>query len=77
MLKTRVLRRIFGSKRQKFIGSRRNSRKDQLHNLNAESYTVMVTRPRSMGLVGHVPRTEEMRNTSIILAGKSERKKPL
>jgi hypothetical protein len=64
MLKKRMLRRIFGSKRQKLIGSGRNSRRDKLHNLNTASYTVRVIRPRSMRLAGHVSR--------IISAGKPE-----
>jgi len=71
-----VLRRIFGSKREKVAGGWRTLQCEELHKLYASPNIVRVNNSRRRW-AGHVVRMEEMRNAYKILVGKSEQKRPL
>jgi hypothetical protein len=49
----------------------------ELHNLYSSPSIIRMIKPRSMRWAGHVARMGEKRNACMILAGKSEGKRPL
>jgi hypothetical protein len=49
----RVLRKIFGRKREVVAGSWRRLHNEELHNLHASSNIVRVIKSRGMRLAGH------------------------
>jgi hypothetical protein len=59
----RVLRRIFGPKREEVAGDWRRLHNEELHNLYTSLNIIRVVKSRGMGLVGHVTQVGEMRNT--------------
>jgi hypothetical protein len=61
MPEIRMLRRIFGSKRDEGTGDWRNLHNEELHNMNS-SYIIRVNKSRRMRWPGHVARTGENRN---------------
>jgi hypothetical protein len=73
----RVMRRIFGSKRQEVLGSWRRLYNDNLQNLNASSNKVRVIKSRRIRWVGHVACMGEIINAYNILVGKPEGKSRL
>jgi hypothetical protein len=77
VFENRVLRRIFGPKREEVAGGWRRLHDEELHNLYSSPDIIRVIKPRSMGWARHVARMEEMRNACRILVGKSERNIPL
>jgi hypothetical protein len=58
----RVLRRIFGPKRDKVAGGWRRLHNEELHNLYASPNVMRVIKSRRMRWTGHVGYAEEMRN---------------
>jgi hypothetical protein len=70
----RVLRRIFGLKREELVGGWRRLHNEELHNSYASPNIVRVLKSRSMWWVGHVARVGEMINAYYILAVERERK---
>jgi hypothetical protein len=50
----RVLRRIFGSKREEMAGGWRTVHNKKLHNLYASPNVIRVTKSRGMRWAGHV-----------------------
>ena len=68
----RVLRRIFGPKRDEVIGVWR-----ELHNEYSLLNIIRVIKSRRMGLAGHVARMGERRGAYRILVGKPESKRQL
>jgi hypothetical protein len=77
LFENRVLRRIFGPKREKVVGGWRRLHNEELHNLYTSPNIVNTITSRSMRWAGHVACTGKMKNTYKILAGKPERKRPL
>jgi hypothetical protein len=71
-----VLRRIFGTKREKVAGGWRRLHNEELHNLYASPNTGMM-KSRRMRWTWHVARMGQMRNEYNILVGKPEGKRPL
>jgi hypothetical protein len=71
----RVLRRIFGPKREKVAGGWRRLHNEELHNLYASPDIVRVTKLRVMCGVWHVTRMAEMINAYKILVEKPEKKR--
>jgi hypothetical protein len=67
----RVLRKIFGPKRQE-DGSWRKLHNDELHNLYSSPNIVRVIKSRRMRWAGHVARIGEGRGVYRVLVGKSE-----
>jgi hypothetical protein len=73
----RVLRRIFGPKRDEVTGEWSKLHNEQLHDLYSSPTTVRVIKSRRMRWVGHVARMGEGRRVYRILMGKPEEKRPL
>jgi hypothetical protein len=72
----RVLRRIFGPKREE-DGSWRKLHNDELHSLNSSSSIVRVIKSRRMRWAGHGARMGEGRGVYRVLVGRPECKTPL
>jgi hypothetical protein len=73
----RVLRGIFGPKRDEVTGEWRKLNNRELHNLYSSPDTIRHIKSRRMRWVGHVARMGEGRNVYRVLVGKPERKGPL
>jgi hypothetical protein len=76
VFENRVLRRMFGPKREK-DGSWRKLHNDELHSLYSSSNIVRVIKPRRMRWAGQVARMGEGRGVYKVLVGKPEGKRPL
>jgi hypothetical protein len=72
----RVLRRIFGPKRDKVTGGWRKLHNEELHNLYSSPSTIRM-KSRRMRWERHVARMGEKRNAYRILVGKPEGKRSL
>jgi hypothetical protein len=57
----RVLRRIFGPKREEVVGIWRRLHNEELHNLYASPNIITVFKSRKMRWEGHVARKEEIK----------------
>jgi hypothetical protein len=73
----RVLRRIFGPKRDKVMGKWRKLHNEELHNLYSTPGVIRQIKSRRMRWAGHVARMGEGRNVYRVLMGKPEGKRPL
>jgi hypothetical protein len=73
----RVLRRIFGRKRDERTGEWRKLRSGQLHNLYSSSDIIRQIKSRRMRWAGHVAHMGEGRNVYRVLVGNLEGKSPL
>jgi hypothetical protein len=71
-----VLRKIFEPKSED-VGSWRNLRNDELHNLYSSPNIVRVTKSRRIRWAGHVARMGEGRGVYRVLVGRPEGKSPL
>jgi hypothetical protein len=58
----RVLRRIFGPKRDEVAGGWIRLYNEELHNLYASPFIIKVIKSRRMRWAGHVARMGEMKN---------------
>jgi hypothetical protein len=77
VFENRVLRRIFGTKRDGVPGEWRKLHNEELHNLYSSSSIIRIIKSRRMRWVGHVARMGEKRNVYRLLVGKPEGKRPL
>jgi hypothetical protein len=73
----RVLRRIFGRKREVVVGGWRRLHKEEIHNLYTSSNIIRVIKSRRMRWEADVARRGEMRNEYKILIGEPEEKNQL
>jgi hypothetical protein len=73
----RVLRRIFGLKKNDVTGQRRKLHSGELHNLYSSPYTIRQIKSRRMRWAGHVARVGEGRIVYRVLVGKPEGKEHL
>jgi hypothetical protein len=73
----RVLRRVFGPKRDKVTGEWRKLHNEELSDLYSLSNNVRVVKSRRMIWAGHVSRMGEERGVHRVLVGKPEGKRPL
>jgi hypothetical protein len=62
MFENRVLRRIFGSKREEVAGDWRRLRNEELHNFYALPNITVVIKSRRVIWTGHVAHMGEMRS---------------
>jgi hypothetical protein len=62
VFENRVLRRIFGPKRDEETGGWRKLHNEELHNLYSSPRTIIMIKSRLMGWAGHVARMGEKRN---------------
>jgi hypothetical protein len=77
VLSKRVLRRIFGKKRDEVIEGRRKLHNEELHNVYCSPSILRIIKSRRMRLAGHVARVGEKRNTCRVLVGNPEGQRPL
>jgi hypothetical protein len=77
VFENRVLRRIFGPKRDEVMGKWRKLHNEELHNLYSSPDIISQVKSRQMRWVGHVARMGEERKVYKVLVGKSEGKRPL
>jgi hypothetical protein len=73
----RVLRGIFGPKRDEVTGEWRKLHSGELHNLCSSPDIIRQIKSRRMRWAGHVARMGEGRNVYRVLVGKPEVKRPL
>jgi hypothetical protein len=73
----RVLRRVFGPKRDEVIGERRKLHNEELNDLYSLPDIVRVVKSRRMKWAGHVARMGDGRVVHMLLVGKPEGKRPL
>jgi hypothetical protein len=76
VFQNRVLRRIFGPKRDEVTGEWRKLHNEELHILYSSPNIIRQIKSRRMSLAGHVARMGEERIVYSILAGKPEGKRP-
>jgi hypothetical protein len=67
VFKNRVLRRIFGPKRDEVTGEWRKLHNKELRDLYSSSSKIRIIKSKKMRLAGHVGRMEEKRNAYRLL----------
>jgi hypothetical protein len=77
VFENRVLRRIFGPKRDEVTGDWRKLHNEELRNLYSSPNIIRIIKSRRMRWAGHVARMGEKRNAYRILVGKPGGKRPL
>jgi hypothetical protein len=77
VFENRVLRRIFGPKRDEVTGELRKLHNEELHNLYSSPDIIRQIKSRRMRWAGHMARVEEERKVYKVLVGKPEGKRPL
>jgi hypothetical protein len=77
MFENRVLRRIFGPKREEATGEWRRLHNEELHDLYSPPNIIRVIKSRRMRWAGHVARTGGKRGTYRILVRRPEGRRPL
>jgi len=77
VFENRVLRRIFGPKRDEVTGEWRKLHNEELNNLYSSPNIVLVIKSRRMRWAGHVARMGEGRGVYMVLVGKPEERRPL
>ena len=77
MFENRVLRRVFGPKRDEVTGEWRKLHKEELNELYSLPNIVRVVKSRRMRWAGHVARMVEDRGVHRLLLGKPEVKRQL
>jgi hypothetical protein len=77
VFENRVLRKIFGPKRDEVTGEWRKLHNEQLNDLYSSPNIVQLIKSRRMRWAGHVARMGERRGKYTVLLGKHEGKRPL
>jgi hypothetical protein len=77
VFENRVLRRIFGQKRDQVTGGWRKSYNEELRDLYSSPSIIRIIKSRRMRLEGHVAQMGNKRNAFMLLVGKPEGKRPL
>jgi hypothetical protein len=77
VFENRVLRRIFGPKRDEVTGGWRKLYNEDLHGLYSSLSIIRVIKSRMMRWAGHVVHMGEVRGAYNILVGKPEGRRPL
>jgi hypothetical protein len=77
VFETRVLRRIFGPKRDEVTGGWRKMHNEELHGLYSSPNIFRVIKARGVRWAGHVARMGEVRGAYNILVGRPEGRRPL
>jgi hypothetical protein len=77
VFENRVLRRIFGPKRNEVTGQWRKLHNEELHNLYSSPDIIRQVKSRRMRWAGLVARMGEERNVYKVLVGQPEGKRPL
>jgi hypothetical protein len=74
VFENKVLRRIFGPKRDEVMGGRTKLHNEKLHDLYSSPNTIRIIKSRRMRCVGHVARMGGKGNAYRLLVGKPEGK---
>jgi hypothetical protein len=77
VFKNRVLRRIFGPKRDKATGKWRSPYNEELNDLYSSPNIIRVIKSRRIRWAGHVARMGEKQGAYRILVGRPEGRRPL
>jgi hypothetical protein len=77
VFENRVLRKLFGPKKDEVIGGWRKLHNEELHNLYCSPSIIRMIKLRKMSWAGHVARMKAKMNGCRILMGKPERKRQL
>jgi hypothetical protein len=77
VFENRMLRRLFGPKRDVVMGEWRKLHNKELHDLYSSPSIIRIIKSRRMRWAGQVARMEEKRNAYRLLVGKPEGKRPL
>jgi hypothetical protein len=77
VFENRVLRRIFGPKRDEVTGEWRKLHSKELHNLYSSPVIIRQIKSRRMRWAGHVSRVGEERKVYKVLVGKPKGNTPL
>jgi hypothetical protein len=77
VFENRVLRRVFGPRRDEVTREWRKLHNEELNELYSLPNIVRVVKSRRMRWAGHVPRIGEERGVHRVLVGKPEGKRPL
>jgi hypothetical protein len=77
VIENKVLRRIFGTKRDGVNAGWRKLHNEELHNLYSSPSIIRIIKSRWMRWAGYVPRMGEKRNVYRLFVGKPEGKRPL
>jgi hypothetical protein len=77
VFENRVLRRIFGPKRDEVTGEWRKLHNEELHDLYSSPNIIRIMKSMRIIWVGHVARMGEKRNAYRLLVGKPEGRRPL
>jgi hypothetical protein len=77
VFENKVLKRIFGPKRDEVIKHWRKLHNEELRDLYSSPSIIRIIKSRKMRWTGHVPRMGEKRNAYRLLAGTPEGKRPL
>jgi hypothetical protein len=77
VFENRVLRRIFGSKRDEVTGEWRNLHNEELRDLYSSPSIIRIIKSLRTSWAGHVARMGEKRTAYRLLVGKPEGKRPL
>jgi hypothetical protein len=72
VFENRVLRRIFGTKRDEVAGEWRKRHNEELHDLYSSPSIIKIITPSRMKWAGHEARMGEKRNAYRLLVGKPE-----
>jgi hypothetical protein len=77
VIENRVLRRIFGPKRDEMMEEWKKLHNEELHNMYSSPNVIRMIKSSRMRWEGHVARILVMRNAYRIFVGKPEGKRPL
>jgi hypothetical protein len=77
VFENRVLRRIFGPKREEVTGDWRKMHNEELHNLYSLPNIIRIIKSKGMRWAEHVARIREKGNAYRILVGNTVGKRPL
>jgi hypothetical protein len=77
VFENRVLRRIFGPRRDGVMGGWRKLHNDELHNMYSSPSIMRIVKSRRMRWAGNVARMGAKKNVYRLLVGKPEGKRPL
>ena len=77
MFENKLLRKIFGAKRDETAGEWRKLHNAELHALYSSPNIIRNLKSRRLRWAGHTARMEQFRNAYRVLVGKPENKRPL
>jgi hypothetical protein len=75
VFENRVLRGVFGLKRDEVTGEWRKLHNEELRDLYSSPSLIRIIKSRRMRLAGHVARMGEKRNAYRLLVGESQRER--